>query len=125
MSTAADTVDFREKAHAMAVVALEDAFHRAVDPETSLKLKLEFTELCTKLADLHPKQQQQQIGGPGFAINIVLGDQAGKTKADAQFIDVGQGEVIESLPSETPDFLPKTLAATINMDLTEDSFCEA
>jgi len=38
---------------------------------------------------------------------------------------VGKGEVIESLPSETPDFLPKTLAATINMDLTEDSFCEA
>ena len=119
MSTAADTVDFREKAHAMAVVALEDAFHRAVDPETSLKLKLEFTELCTKLADLHPKQQQQQIGGPGFSISIVFDSKYGEKPVNV--IDVQAAEDVVALPDK-PAFLRASLE-NADLSLPEDFTC--
>lgn len=87
-ATKPTVMDFRDKAYAMAAVALEDAYSRAIDPETPTKTKLDFVELCTKLADLHPKAQQQQVATTGFRISINLGDPSATTKATNRVIDV-------------------------------------
>jgi len=115
---------FRAKAAAMAEVALEDAYLKAVDGDTPLKMKLEFVELCSKLADLQPKQSQQVQAGPGFMINIVYDSPAGVKPVN--IIEYAQESVenslkpvqLDALESLTiPEYCDPELSEMLNLDL--------
>ena len=109
-----ELLTLREKAGAMAEVVLETAYEAAVNDETSIKIKMEFIDLCAKLGDLMPKQAQQQIQGPGFAINIVF-DGPGGVKAVNTIEHVP--EPAELLPDKLPFYIPNTLFISQNVDL--------
>ncbi len=98
----------------MAEVALEDAYLKAVENETPLKMKLEFVDLCAKLADLHPKQAQQVQAGPGFSISIVYGDAPG-VKAVNTFENTAETPLFDRL--DPPKYCDPALSAVLNLDL--------
>ena len=109
-----ELLTLREKAGAMAEVVLETAYEAAVNDETSIKIKMEFIDLCAKLGDLMPKQAQQQIQGPGFAINIVF-DGPGGVKAVNTIEHIP--EPAELLPEKPPFYMSPALSALTNLDL--------
>lgn len=108
---------FRAKAAAMAEIALEDAYLKAVDNETPLKMKMEFVDLCSKLADLHPKLAQQAQIGPGFSINIVYGDVPG-VKAVNIIENTVETPLFDRL--DPPKYCNPALSAVFNLDLNYD-----
>ena len=61
-----ELLTLREKAGAMAEVVLETAYEAAVNDETSIKIKMEFIDLCAKLGDLMPKTGTATNPRPGI-----------------------------------------------------------
>ena len=109
-----EILSLREKAGAMAEIVLETAYEAAVNTDTAIKIKMEFIELCAKLGDLMPKQSQQQISGPGFAINIVFD---GPNGAKAVNTIEHTPDSPESLPETPPFYTSPALSAVGNLDL--------
>lgn len=66
----------RQKAAMGADMLLDQVIVQAMNNETSLGAKLEVFKTLVKVGNLEPKEEKQAQAGPGFQIQINLGDQS-------------------------------------------------
>ena len=80
---------FRQKAAMQAEMLMDQVFVNAMSNDVGLMQKLETLKYLTKVGNLEPKEDKASAAGPGFQIQINLGDQS------------------VSLGSSTPTRIPK------------------
>ena len=94
---------------------LPAVFRMLKDGEVPGSLKLEANKFLMKLGDLEPKAAQQVATGPGFSININLGDTnesktisvaAATITTDSSDDEVVEGELVETILSSVEDLPP-------------------
>lgn len=66
----------RSKAAMQAEMLMDQVFVQSMSTDTSLGMKLETLKTLIKVGGLEPKEDKTAVAGPGFQIQINLGDQS-------------------------------------------------